>query len=212
MRAATSAPIRTPLAKDAASASSRRPSTDAARMPNSDAARSRRAPSARPSRNASPSVTSAVSAPASRLCPRSSANNSPVIAVVKPAIRPSAIVAHLQWVPGCASSASGGTIQPATAPSNCTSSPRITSARPFFEQETPGTIAVRSSIQSSPRSEEHRSELQSLIRSSYAVLCLKKKHIRDMLTNGDSYDNVLIAFNNTHKCDNENDSLAEGEN
>src|SRR3546814_9859468 len=28
-----------------------------------------------------------------------------------------------------------------------------------------------------PRSEEHKSELQSLMRISYAVLCLKKKHI-----------------------------------
>src|SRR3546814_8175562 len=28
------------------------------------------------------------------------------------------------------------------------------------------------------RSEEHKSELQSLMRNSYAVCCLKKKHIR----------------------------------
>src|SRR3546814_3814367 len=31
-------------------------------------------------------------------------------------------------------------------------------------------------IEDSPRSEEHTSELQSLMRNSYAVFCLKKKH------------------------------------
>src|SRR3546814_4996170 len=31
-----------------------------------------------------------------------------------------------------------------------------------------------------PRSEEHTSELQSLMRSSYAVLCLKKKNTRTL--------------------------------
>src|SRR3546814_6202888 len=33
----------------------------------------------------------------------------------------------------------------------------------------------------SGRSEEHTSELQSLMRISYAVFCLKKKHTRDHL-------------------------------
>src|SRR3546814_10407296 len=40
-------------------------------------------------------------------------------------------------------------------------------------------IAARSGASSScarPRSEEHTSELQSLMRISYAVFCLKKKH------------------------------------
>src|SRR3546814_8048134 len=32
------------------------------------------------------------------------------------------------------------------------------------------------------RSEEHTSELQSLMRSSYAVFCLKKKNNRDFIT------------------------------
>src|SRR3546814_3572812 len=36
----------------------------------------------------------------------------------------------------------------------------------------PGTLAIRGS---SRRSEEHTSELQSLMRISYAVFCLKKK-------------------------------------
>src|SRR3546814_8585592 len=34
----------------------------------------------------------------------------------------------------------------------------------------------------SPRSEEHTSELQSLMRISYAVFCLKKKTIRIFIT------------------------------
>src|SRR3546814_8548906 len=36
--------------------------------------------------------------------------------------------------------------------------------------------AFRAQQHSDPRSEEHTSELQSLMRSSYAVFCLNKKH------------------------------------
>src|SRR3546814_4550197 len=36
--------------------------------------------------------------------------------------------------------------------------------------------ALRHSMHRGPRSEEHTSELQSLMRISYAVICLKKKH------------------------------------
>src|SRR3546814_1017215 len=36
--------------------------------------------------------------------------------------------------------------------------------------------ASNSTLSSSPRSEEHTSELQSLMRISYAVFCLKKKN------------------------------------
>src|SRR3546814_7237390 len=42
-------------------------------------------------------------------------------------------------------------------------------------EETGGQGAPRASG-ASPRSEEHTSELQSLMRISYAVFCLKKKH------------------------------------
>src|SRR3546814_1992478 len=41
---------------------------------------------------------------------------------------------------------------------------------PSFDRPSPGTEAVE-------RSEEHTSELQSLMRISYAVFCLKKKNI-----------------------------------
>src|SRR3546814_1434508 len=36
------------------------------------------------------------------------------------------------------------------------------------------------------RSEEHTSELQSLMRTSYAVLCLKKKNQQDQTINNDN--------------------------
>src|SRR3546814_2451789 len=38
-------------------------------------------------------------------------------------------------------------------------------------------------VTDSSRSEEHTSELQSLMRSSYAVFCLKKKNIKQTMTN-----------------------------
>src|SRR3546814_7751896 len=40
---------------------------------------------------------------------------------------------------------------------------------------TPNSTQPRRRLRCRPRSEEHTSELQSLIRISYAVLCLKKK-------------------------------------
>src|SRR3546814_7514644 len=39
----------------------------------------------------------------------------------------------------------------------------------------PGTVLVRGPTGTASRSEEHTSELQSLMRNSYAVFCLKKK-------------------------------------
>src|SRR3546814_7130587 len=41
---------------------------------------------------------------------------------------------------------------------------------------------VRTEIGLPLRSEEHTSELQSLMRSSYAVFCLKKKKTKDKIT------------------------------
>src|SRR3546814_6453923 len=40
-----------------------------------------------------------------------------------------------------------------------------------------------------PRSEEHTSELQSLMRNSYAVFCLKKKNITTNITKANSKNN-----------------------
>src|SRR3546814_4899497 len=47
--------------------------------------------------------------------------------------------------------------------------------RPAGDQPLRARAAVSSAPQPGPRSEEHTSELQSLMRISYAVFCLKKK-------------------------------------
>src|SRR3546814_1999028 len=47
--------------------------------------------------------------------------------------------------------------------------------RPFHRQECDDGGDRRRRLSSRPRSEEHTSELQSLMRISYAVFCLKKK-------------------------------------
>src|SRR3546814_8415914 len=41
----------------------------------------------------------------------------------------------------------------------------------------PGSLCMADSYRHAKRSEEHTSELQSLMRISYAVFCLKKKNI-----------------------------------
>src|SRR3546814_3526916 len=46
-----------------------------------------------------------------------------------------------------------------------------------------GLSALRTDIAALMRSEEHTSELQSLMRISYAVFCLKKKKTREIYTN-----------------------------
>src|SRR3546814_4978450 len=59
-------------------------------------------------------------------------------------------------------------------------------------------FATRTTFPQYGRSEEHTSELQSLMRISYAVFCLKKKthHIRDKLTNliFQTHKSVLIKY------------------
>src|SRR3546814_4377693 len=54
---------------------------------------------------------------------------------------------------------------------------------------------VNSSRPVSPRSEEHTSELQSLMRISYAVLCLKKKTTVTFITN----TIILLCQNRNYK-------------
>src|SRR3546814_10892462 len=57
-------------------------------------------------------------------------------------------------------------------------------------------LASNAALRVSPRSEEHTSELQSLMRSSYAVFCLKKKqnHVADSL-----YPLLTYNSNSTNK-------------
>src|SRR3546814_4733361 len=63
-----------------------------------------------------------------------------------------------------------GRPRPGTAPSHaCTVRPRIAS----------GCGSRRTAVAARVRSEEHTSELQSLMRISYAVFCLKKKKINN---------------------------------
>src|SRR3546814_2802458 len=47
---------------------------------------------------------------------------------------------------------------------------------------TTGFISMRKPVRRSERSEEHTSELQSLMRISYAVFCLTKKHNKQLKT------------------------------
>src|SRR3546814_2472392 len=57
--------------------------------------------------------------------------------------------------------------------------PRAITSRSFSRQEewnARRSLSKRSGAPSKRRSEEHTSELQSLMRISYAVLCLKKKN------------------------------------
>src|SRR3546814_4511883 len=67
--------------------------------------------------------------------------------------------------------------------SMCCTVPKVTEAQAACGQETPSGTGTRrcagrfttSAASPSTRSEEHTSELQSLMRISYAVFCLKKK-------------------------------------
>src|SRR3546814_2300530 len=53
-------------------------------------------------------------------------------------------------------------------------------AQPVGEQ---GGVLARAAVLQAGRSEEHTSELQSLMRTSYAVFCLKKKKQTNTITN-----------------------------
>src|SRR3546814_4459991 len=63
--------------------------------------------------------------------------------------------------------------------STVSSAPTPVAGLPDFsrldEQVGPGVVNVMAQIGGNARSEEHTSELQSLMRISYAVFCLKKK-------------------------------------
>src|SRR3546814_8959541 len=59
-----------------------------------------------------------------------------------------------------------------------TDTPKASAAPGSIRPDGSGRLAVRfisASVSASHRSEEHTSELQSLMRISYAVFCLKKK-------------------------------------
>src|SRR3546814_9861059 len=62
------------------------------------------------------------------------------------------------------------------------------------EEAQPGAVLSRRSVSTSlRRSEEHTSELQSLMRISYAVFCLKKKRTHIMIA--PTHFNTPIPYN-----------------
>src|SRR3546814_9492285 len=73
---------------------------------------------------------------------------------------------------------SSGPNEPPGFPLSDWVSPRRSATRKTWwatDRARPLSLSTRSSSSSTPRSEEHTSELQSLMRISYAVFCLKKK-------------------------------------
>src|SRR3546814_5871334 len=67
-------------------------------------------------------------------------------------------------------------------------------ARPFARASAAGGGACGVACGARPRSEEHTSEVQSLMRISYAVFCLKKKTLQLLLST-----QVLTTINNTYE-------------
>src|SRR3546814_3620074 len=55
----------------------------------------------------------------------------------------------------------------------------MAAAQPFISGAISKTINMPNAATVEDRSEEHTSELQSLMRISYAVFCLKKKKLKD---------------------------------
>src|SRR3546814_7101296 len=71
----------------------------------------------------------------------------------------------------------------------CSRTGRLVIPRTRFEKRRSGS-PVTSTLANRLRSEEHTSELQSLMRISYAVFCLKKKKH----SNTHSYDNYQTNY------------------
>src|SRR3546814_8957605 len=68
-----------------------------------------------------------------------------------------------------------GPVSRQRATSTCTSSPATGTVGASKNSSATATDCPGSTTSTNPRSEEHTSELQSLMRISYAVFCLKKK-------------------------------------
>src|SRR3546814_4796834 len=64
----------------------------------------------------------------------------------------------------------------------CSVDVRVAERRLFHRLEEPGAGAQPVAARIHARSEEHTSELQSLMRTAYAVFCLKKKPTYNKLT------------------------------
>src|SRR3546814_2132963 len=69
--------------------------------------------------------------------------------------------------------------------------------RRAFARDGAAGLAVRAGLHAvcrRTRSEEHTSELQSLMRISYAVFCLKKKNLQSLICH---YDQITAVLQNT---------------
>src|SRR3546814_7559660 len=72
------------------------------------------------------------------------------------------------------------------------------SACPETCPASPSGCSAKPNLPMAPRSEEHTSELQSLMRNSYAVFCLKKKNLHYTTTNKPQLKPQYIQYI-THK-------------
>src|SRR3546814_1562320 len=72
--------------------------------------------------------------------------------------------------------------------------PRATasSRSPAAANRSAAACSNRTAFAPTRRSEEHTSELQSLMRISYAVFCLKKKNHKEQKTLNDNYETAYI--------------------
>src|SRR3546814_5634473 len=82
--------------------------------------------------------------------------------------------------------------RPVTTPSTPTA-PRSACRRSCSKRWSKSSVGTDVMVRQRVRSEEHTSELQSLMRISYAVFCLKKKTNQ---SNMNEYDNVSTDNNN----------------
>src|SRR3546814_6240242 len=71
----------------------------------------------------------------------------------------------------------------------------------------PGAVELPREHARDPRSEEHTSELQSLMRISYAVFCLKKKKNLVKINRSTAQSHQNHTDRNTHNTNNTNPSM-----
>src|SRR3546814_3071485 len=119
---------------------------------------------------------------------------SPKYAFLRVASAPSQVTSAANGVPadgGSVCCASGAWLRPQAASSNrdavtmrrnvlrLTACPHLASVRPAAAAVRWQTSHAASAVRHARRSEEHTSKLQSLMRISYAVFCLKQKKIHN---------------------------------
>src|SRR3546814_6277447 len=73
----------------------------------------------------------------------------------------------------------------------------------------PAPISVHQSWSTEIRSEEHTSELQSLMRISYAVFCLKKKKQADLTTHRCKQHMLIQQLTNTYSRTGHNQCITQ---